>query len=258
MRISSINIDSFRKVVRDLPFDADLQNYKHELFNEINSNNRIVLNNQFFYITDLQSFSNIYIHKNLKQVLGYEPVHFERMENVYNAIHPEDHDFVLAFSKKTVCYSREERIKPLLLKDPFKITFSIDFRIRKSDGKYIRVNRLTSCVNLDRQGNVIYAIALFTDIDHMKKSNISYSWTGDDSGLFSVDDLIKEFPTSVFSYREVEVLKHLAEGMGGKKIAKKLNISEHTVISHRKNMLHKARVKNTAELIHFAVNKGVI
>jgi DNA-binding CsgD family transcriptional regulator len=254
-----IGIDSFREVAKNLPYDNALPKYKQELFNAINSNSMVVLNNQFFYITDIQSFNNVCIHKNLKHVLGYEPDHFKSMENIYKTIHPEDHDFVLAFSKKTVCYSREAKVKPLLIKDPFKIVFSIDFRMRKSDGKYIRVNRLSSCVNLDKQGNMVYAIAIYTDIDHLKKANnVSYSWSGDDLGLFSVEDLIKEYPASLFSHREIEVLKYIAEGLDGKLIAKKLNLSEHTVISHRKKMLRKAQVKNTAELVRYAIQKGII
>jgi len=68
----------------------------------------------------------------------------------------------------------------------------------------------------------------------------------------------KEFPSAIFSYREMEVLKCLSECMEGKEIADKLNISEHTVISHRKRMLRKQRVKNTAGHVHFAVNRGII
>jgi DNA-binding CsgD family transcriptional regulator len=253
------DIESFRDVAKNLPYDKDLQKYKIELFNDLNSNTMVVLNNQFFYITDLQSFKNVFIHKNLNHVLGYDPDHFESMENIYNTIHPEDHNFVLGFSKKTVCYSREPNVKSQLIQDPLKIVFSIDFRMRKSDGTYIRVNRLSSCVNLDNQGNMVYAIAIYTNIDHLKKTNnISYSWAGDDLGLFSVEDLIKEYPASLFSKREMEVLKYLAEGLEGNAIAKKMNLSGHTVISHRKKMLRKARVKNTTELVHFAVSKGLI
>jgi DNA-binding CsgD family transcriptional regulator len=258
-RMNDINIDIVRGVLNNLPFDTDLQNYKQELFSELESNNFVVLNNQFFYITDAQAFNNIYIHKNLKHILGYDPDRFKNMEEIYSVIHPDDHDFVLAFSLKTICYSREGGNKALLLEDPYKLSFSIDFRMRKSDGKYIRVNRLTSCVKPDKQGNLVYAISLYTDIDHLKKSNnISYSWSGDDLGLFSMEDLINEYPAVNFSHREMEVLKCLSEGMEGKEIACKLHISEHTVISHRRKMLRKAMVKNTAGLVHFAVNSGII
>ncbi|REL33865.1 LuxR family transcriptional regulator [Rhodohalobacter sp. SW132] len=49
--------------------------------------------------------------------------------------------------------------------------------------------------------------------------------------------------------REKQVLKLIACGLSSKQIAKKLYLSQHTVVSHRKNLIKKFRVKNTAELI---------
>jgi DNA-binding CsgD family transcriptional regulator len=250
-------IDNVREVLENLPFDDDLQKYKHELFNEINLNKLVVFSNQFFYITDMQSFNNVYVHKNLKHILGHETEHYKKMENIYRDMHPEDHDFVLAYSKKIIGHAGKASDDKDLANNPHKITFSIDFRIKTSEGNYLRVNSLTSSFKLDRHGNLVYAISLLTDIDHIKKSNnISYSWSGIDSSSFSLDDL--KNPPQIFSKRETDILKYLVNGLKGNEIAKKLNITGHTVISHRKNMLRKTRTKNTAELVHFAVSKGLI
>jgi len=54
--------------------------------------------------------------------------------------------------------------------------------------------------------------------------------------------------------REKEVLQLLANGYSTKQIASKLNISYHTVVSHRKNIISKFQVQNTAELISKAMN----
>ena len=61
-----------------------------------------------------------------------------------------------------------------------------------------------------------------------------------------------------FSKREKEVLELMAKGYASKAIAKKLFITEKTIESHRKNMVTKAKVKNTMELISFATGKGMI
>lgn len=61
-----------------------------------------------------------------------------------------------------------------------------------------------------------------------------------------------------FSKRELEVLKLLMEELTTQEIADKLFISFHTVESHRKNMLLKAGVKNTAGLIRFGINSGMV
>ena len=61
-----------------------------------------------------------------------------------------------------------------------------------------------------------------------------------------------------FSQREREVLDLLSKGKSSKEIAGSLFITERTVESHRKNMIEKAKVKNTVELIAYASSLGVI
>jgi DNA-binding NarL/FixJ family response regulator len=62
----------------------------------------------------------------------------------------------------------------------------------------------------------------------------------------------------VFSKREHEVLKLLADELTSQEIAEKLFISFHTVESHRRNLLTKAGTKTTTGLIRFAVEHGLI
>ena len=58
--------------------------------------------------------------------------------------------------------------------------------------------------------------------------------------------------------REKEVLKLIAEGYTNPQIAEKLFVSQTTVDSHRKNLMAKLNVKNTASLIRFAVEHQLI
>ncbi len=60
------------------------------------------------------------------------------------------------------------------------------------------------------------------------------------------------------SSREREVLKLIADGLTNPQIAEKLFISLHTVDSHRKNLLTKFEVSNTASLIKLAVNYNLV
>lgn len=61
-----------------------------------------------------------------------------------------------------------------------------------------------------------------------------------------------------FSKREKDVLELLGRGFSTKNIAKELYITEKTVETHRKNMVDKANVKNTAELVAFASARGFL
>lgn len=55
------------------------------------------------------------------------------------------------------------------------------------------------------------------------------------------------------SNREMDVLVLVAKGLSTKEIADKLNISVHTVNSHRKNITHKTGIKSVAGLAVYAM-----
>jgi DNA-binding NarL/FixJ family response regulator len=60
------------------------------------------------------------------------------------------------------------------------------------------------------------------------------------------------------SEREREVLQLIAEGRSSKQVAEVLSISPATVETHRTHILQKLDVHNTAELVLYAVRRGVI
>ena len=62
----------------------------------------------------------------------------------------------------------------------------------------------------------------------------------------------------LFSRREIEIIKLLAEFKTSKQIAEKLFISKNTVDTHRKNILEEAGLHKTAELIVFAIENGIV
>ncbi len=78
------------------------------------------------------------------------------------------------------------------------------------------------------------------------------------------DDVIRSyrekgiFPCETLTNREIEVLRHVAEGLTSKEIAELLSISIRTVEHHRANLLKKLNLKNTADLIKHAIQNGFI
>jgi len=59
------------------------------------------------------------------------------------------------------------------------------------------------------------------------------------------------FPTTL-TIKERQVLSLVAMGLTTKEIADRLNLSHHTIESHRRNMLRKWAVKNSVELVQKA------
>jgi DNA-binding NarL/FixJ family response regulator len=85
---------------------------------------------------------------------------------------------------------------------------------------------------------------------------------GRDYVSFSVAEVLKKKTPNdqlpVLTKREKEILEFIAEGLTNQEIATKLFLNTTTVDSHRKNMLTKFNVKNTAALIKIAVSNQLI
>jgi len=65
-------------------------------------------------------------------------------------------------------------------------------------------------------------------------------------------------PYDALSEREREIFQLIAEGRSNKDVADLLSISVTTVETHRSHILQKLDVHNTAELVLFAVRRGVV
>jgi len=63
------------------------------------------------------------------------------------------------------------------------------------------------------------------------------------------------FPGNVnkFTQRELDVLNLVCKGLTSQEIGEKLYISDKTVETHRNNIFHKAEVRNSSELIVWAI-----
>lgn len=58
--------------------------------------------------------------------------------------------------------------------------------------------------------------------------------------------------------REREILQMIAEGQANKDVANKLNLSLYTVETHRGNILQKLGLRSAAEVVLYAVRKGIV
>jgi DNA-binding NarL/FixJ family response regulator len=72
---------------------------------------------------------------------------------------------------------------------------------------------------------------------------------------FSQNTLSNPNPLSA---RELEIVQLIAKGLVAKEISKKLNLSTHTVYTHRKNIMEKLKLRRPSELVLYAVNNGLI
>jgi len=67
-----------------------------------------------------------------------------------------------------------------------------------------------------------------------------------------------EDPYDLLTDREKQVLKLIAEGFTHKEVAGQLNISGKTVVAHQSNISEKLGLHSKAELMKFAIGRGII
>lgn len=82
------------------------------------------------------------------------------------------------------------------------------------------------------------------------------------SGSTSRENSNRERETSCLptplSPREIEIVQLIARGLIAKEIASELNLSTHTIYTHRKNIMKKLDLSSASELVLYAVNMGLV
>ena len=126
-------------------------------------------------------------------------------------------------------------------------------------------NKLNDFVKLKNSHSDTLWIALvysFFDDDMLQKFDDSLSVNASLNQIYNklgqINNSHDKNQQEDLSDREIEVLIQLVKGLSNKEIADKLNISIHTVISHRKNITDKTGIKSLSGLTIYAITKKIV
>lgn len=175
---------------------------------------------------------------------------------------PDDVPYVMAYVMKF-----DQYLQQLKVEDRNNARASIYARIKTPDE-----NIRWFCIQYpasyyDEEGRLVYILAVCSDISHIKKDNNPPFMSLLDSPLgeqkiflcHNPDEELKAQPgTTRLTSREREIITLLAKGMSSKQISNLLFISKSTVDNHRQNLLKKLGASSTAEIIHLALEKGIV
>lgn len=112
--------------------------------------------------------------------------------------------------------------------------------------KDCELSEIVNAVNETSRGNKFFCGQI---LETIQKAEIDVNDLDFDS--FSCEAVI-------LSQRENEIIKLVAEGNTNGKIAELLFLSNHTVNTHRKNIMSKLGVKNTAGIVMYAVKMNIV
>lgn len=204
--------------------------------------------NQFLYVSGLSEFSMLSLTRNVKKLLGYNQDELTT-ELLYEYTHPEDKEILY----KSILWCLDIFKNQSQKFSKLDAVFSIDYRLKHKQGNYIRFLRSTSVLESTSDNKMSYLLNVFTDINDQKKTGIP-----EVSLKFGSGEILKfSLGKSLFTSREMDVLKEMVNGFSGKEIADKLCISESTVVTHRKNMLKKTSLKKSVELVKYALDNNI-
>ncbi len=72
------------------------------------------------------------------------------------------------------------------------------------------------------------------------------------------ENIQQPWTTIPLTKRETEILQHIAQGLTSREIAEKLFLSLSTVNTHRANLMQKLDIHDTAGLVRYAIQSGMI
>ena len=108
------------------------------------------------------------------------------------------------------------------------------------------LNEIVECVEATAKGEKFFCGEVLSTI---AKNNIDVE---------HIDDVDFNCDPISISEREAEIILMISEGYKNGDIAEKLCLSSHTVNTHRKNIMSKLGVKNTAGIVMYAVKAGIV
>ena len=224
-------------------------------FNEL-TNSIISTGPFYFYIIDFFDMSVSHTSPAISEIHGFdaETVSFN---DILGAIHPDDIEFVA----KAEAVATDFFYKKVGYEKMLSYKTSYNFRFRLKNGEYALFNHQSLMLTLDDKGGLGKSLNIHTRIDHLSNLNthkVSVIGLNGEPSFMNINPDGKNQDFKEFSKREIDIIKHIANGLSNVEIAEKLFISVLTVKKHRNNILAKSDSKNTAQLIKNCILQGII
>lgn len=190
------------------------------------------LNNLVVSLFNIEKQKFEYCSQSVNQVLGYRPetVVESGWDFWYSLLKPKERPVV-----------RQKLNNAIFDNSSRPGSYNLAYHIKKPGGEWISIKHE---IYHKRYAQKLIALNLLCDNSERELINRYLGIPGlADSGAGG-NGVVKDVTD-----REKQVLKLIACGLSSRQIAQNLYISRHTVVSHRKNLIEKFGVKNTAELI---------
>lgn len=215
---------------------------------------------QFYhYVLNLTNSTLSHHHENILKIHGLKE-YPQNLKEVLDLTHPDDIPFVMKAEQTVI-----EKMMEIGLDYQLFTKNSYCFRMKTANGDYELFHHQAIPTLENENGHIVQAINIHTNINHITKENpytvlVSGISPRTDFHQIKIDrqTLTPDSTCINLTKREKEVLSFIAKGYSGVEISKMLILSEHTVRTHRKNILAKTNSRNGTELVKKAFEWGLI
>jgi DNA-binding CsgD family transcriptional regulator len=236
---------------RELPFSkTQIDSLTAEIFSNGPS---------YFYILDLSNMKISNVSCEIKHIHGLQPEE-TIFQDILDLIHPDDMEYIS--KAETKAFELARKIGPEKFRK-YKISYC--FRLRNAEGSYELFNHQAINLTADENGAMAKALNIHTNISHLSCTNTfklsAIGMFGEPSYLnIDVGDKVTlpDSSAPVFSKREIQIIRLMADGCTSQDIANKLFIAHDTVKNHRKKILSKSGSKNIGHLIARCITGGLL
>jgi DNA-binding CsgD family transcriptional regulator len=180
------------------------------------------------------------------------------MDYYWSLFHPEDIELWLKSLTNLMTFTMTE----LNDEQRKRMSYTWNYRIKVSDNSYINIVQNTTPLQFDETNKPIIGLAHYTVLDGNIKMDIcaSAKYLNDKNEyetLFYQNVSTSNLLGNI-SNRERDIVRLIITKKTSDEISKSLNISKHTVDTHRRNILKKLDISSTFELVNFFKNNPML
>lgn len=213
----------------------------------------------YYYVVSLPGSTLSHHHENILKMHGLKKLP-ETLSEIIDLIHPDDLQFVVEAEKMSY-----QKVREIGLPHVLDLKTSYCFRMRTGKDTYELFHHQAIHTLQSDDGTLVQAVNIHTNIQHITSKNpytVLITGVGGRTDFHQLQYKATQNESSTdyskLTARETEILIHIAHGNSAVEIANLLHISEHTVKSHRKNIIDKMQVRNSRDLIRKAVELAII
>lgn len=213
----------------------------------------------FSFVANTHTWELEFVAGDSVNMIGYTPEEIIKKSSQFVAdfIFREDYPFVNKVIHLAMKYVNELPVK----ERPYVYVVFYARSVRK-DGKVITIQNQNIPIVFDEQNIPFIFANIITDISHIHPTNIPQAVVmnkrANKQFHLNPHHLQLKPHKSFFTTREQEIISLLIKGLSSRKVSEVLDISYETARTHRKNILQKARVNNTSQLVSYVLLNKVV